>query len=357
MVDDGGPHRTSVAGGQAVLGSKGFDDQPVRHARVIRQSLIGGLERRFDIGLARARRRNDERCKRRPGIADDDGLTKGRLRQQRRLDPLWRNIAAVGRDQQVLAPTHQVEVTSLVELAEIAGGEIGVGIAGAADVAQKGRGADHHLATLDANARVGQWPADIGATTVVRRPVQGHHRAAFGQSISLIGRNAPFTRLSQEVGVDAPAAHRGKAKPVLGLATRILKQHCPGLQQFRHQDDAAGGAGANGGVERDRVKAGHAAPAKIGKRQQMARHAAQQRRVETGHVLEQKRKRQYREVALKRQIVQPPVHRLGRRPQAICAQADALRRAGAARGEGYLGRAGRQLGRGYDAAHPCQPLP
>ncbi len=119
--------------------------------------------------------------------------------------PFRINIAAIGGDQQVLAPAVHVQVAVLVQPAQVAGGPFGAGVL--ADVASHHRAADPDFAVrVDAYPGMGQHPADA-AGTVGAGHIQGHHRAALGQAIAFVYRQAQVPCPDQQPGIHLAAAH------------------------------------------------------------------------------------------------------------------------------------------------------
>ena len=106
-----------------------------------------------------------------------------------------------------------------------------------------------------------------------------------------------------------------------------------------------------------RIEAGHAAPAKLLQRRQMDLGTAQERRVNAGNVLQQQGLWQHGQMSFDRQVGEPRSQRLGGGHQPGCAQTNAFRRAGAARGEGNFSGPGRQFDHCGRALHPDEAGP
>ena len=178
MVDDGLPARPAVAGGQPVAGGEGGAGNEVGDPRVIRQAGVGAGDGLAECAIRDAGQRHDDGGERRLAVAGDDGLDDLRLGEQRRFDPLRRDVAAERGDQQVLAPALQVQVTVAVEAGEVAGRESIVAGRGLPGVAEEGASAHGQFAVFDEQFGVAERTTN--AVGVVAGAVDRQHRATFG---------------------------------------------------------------------------------------------------------------------------------------------------------------------------------
>ena len=180
-------------------------------------------------------------------------------------------------------------MTVAVDAGEVAGREGIVAGRGLPGVAEEGASAHGQFAVFDEQFGVAERTTN--AVGVVAGAVDRQHRAAFGQAVALVGGNAEGARTGQQFRGDAGAADGNELQRGRRLAARETEVSRPGLEQFGHQDDAAGAGFPDLAVERCRVETLPAGPAEFGQRRQIHRHAAQQRRIDAGDVFQQQGQR------------------------------------------------------------------
>ena len=114
----------------------------------------------------------------------------------------------------MLAPASQLEVAVAGEFAEVAGRERAASYRLAAEVAEKGARRDLHFALGQRDLDMAERAADLVA--VVTGPVEADYRAAFGQAVALVGRQAERTSAGQQRGIDAGAADGDETQALRG---------------------------------------------------------------------------------------------------------------------------------------------
>ncbi len=203
------------------------------------------------------------------------------------------------------------------------------------------RHARHHDLAVVGDAHAGMWQRLADAATATRlRVVEAHDRRALAEPVAFEHRQPGRLGTLEQAHRHRRTAHRDEAQ---------RRRHRPAAlggddqhaQQFGHQHQALRRRAGDAGQHARDVRPGvtHAGDTR---RRQQAGGAFEQRRVDAGDVLEQRRERQQAQVALDAEragcLSQRPRHRfdLGR------AETHALRLPGAARGIGDLGRTRRQ---------------
>ena len=176
-----------------------------RDARVVGKGGVGCVHGRLQRGVVdRRRHRPQHRAQRRLAVAEHHRLQHRGVAAQGGLYPLGRDVAAEARDQHVLLAALHMDEAVAVDAAQIAGRPPCRHRRRIAEVAAEQAAGDFELAVRGhAHAGVRQRPPDA-AGTLRARQVERLHRAPFGQTVALAGRDAQ--RLSRARPAAAPTA-------------------------------------------------------------------------------------------------------------------------------------------------------
>ena len=179
------------------------------------------------------------------------------------------------------------------------------------------------------------------AGAVCAGQVERLHRRALGQPVAFAGGNAHRARRVDQPGADGGPAHRHQLQRIGGALAGLRQVARPGAQHLRQQDHAVGPVIGHHRLKARGVETRRTGESDLPQRQRHAGRAAGQRSHQAGDVLEQHREGQGAQVAADAQRLRGLHQPVGHAAHRLRSQANALRRAGGARGVGDLGGAGR----------------
>ena len=176
---------------------------------------------------------------------------------------------------------------------------------------------------------------------VRRRRVQRDHRCALGQAVALVDGNAERHGPLEQIDRDAGAAHRDEAQTVRNRRALPRGRH-QRVQHLGNEDDRRRAPARDAAGERGDVESGRTPEADGRERRDRHAGAREQRCIQAGDVLQERRERQHAQM----QVARIEDHGLGQscRDGLLVheREADPLGRARRARGIGNLGGAGGQ---------------
>ena len=135
-----------------------------------------------------------------------------------------------------------MEVALIIEMTQIAGGDLFGSQFVAAEIAQHGTAAHHNFAVAgDGDLTVGQGAADA-AELVSIRSVERHHGATLREAITFIYRQSELAGMFDQVGghLAATDGNKAQALELLGQRRGAGAERQQQAQQFGHQHQTVG---------------------------------------------------------------------------------------------------------------------